>query len=86
MTKCSPTPKPPGEKNMIARSRDWEAAEERGQALERGDFFGAAGITENNCGQEQKEVSPVVQPGPECAADTGGGISSWAAESEKGEV
>lgn len=66
MTKCSPTPKPPGEKNMIARSRDWEAAEERGQALERGDFFGAAGMRENNWGQEQKEVSPVVQPGPEC--------------------
>jgi len=66
MTNCNPTPKPPGEKNMIARSRDWEAAEERGQALERGDFFGAAGMTENNWGQEQKEVPLVVLPEPKC--------------------
>jgi hypothetical protein len=66
MAKCSPTPKPPGEKNMIARGRDWEAAEERGQTLERGDFFGVSGVTENNWGQEQKEVSPVGERKPEC--------------------
>jgi hypothetical protein len=66
MTKRSPTVKPPVERNMIARSRDWEAVEERGRALERGDFFGAAGMMENNWGQEQKEVSPVGPRKPEC--------------------
>ena len=65
-TNAAPALKETVEKNMIARSRDWEAAEERGQALERGDFFGAAGMTENNWGHEQKEVPSVVQPRPEC--------------------
>jgi hypothetical protein len=50
---------------MIARGRDWEAAEEKGRTLERGDFFGTAGMMENNWGQE-KEVSPVGPQKPLC--------------------
>ena len=64
--KVQPHPENTGEKDMIARSKDWKAAEERGQALERGDFFGAAGMTENNWGQEQKEVPLVVLPQSKC--------------------
>jgi hypothetical protein len=66
MHKRSPTPKETLEKNMIARGRDWEAAEEHGRSLEKGDFFGAAGMMENNWGQDEKEVSPVVPQRPLC--------------------